>query len=619
MSCRTSCPCGSALYALLITISFTAVASAQITVGPNVQVSKANGGRAHFEVLVAADPEDSHHLLGCSIIEVQQPSTQPWHTIVYSSMDGGASWQPTLEVDRGFPGISDPACTFGIDNHAYFTTLLTGAGFPASPDSSRMAVYRSADAGRTWEPPVDLPFVDREYIVVDTTQSKYRGRIYINGNHSVRAYREGHAIQGSTFFRSLDGAQTFSYPYLIASAPRHHPPGQTQSSVLSDGTVVAAYLDVNGSEGIELTDRVKTANAAIHIVTSSDGEETFSPALIAQEVHACGGPPSLAADRSGGPFHDHLYLTWTDLRSGRCEVLWIKSSDKGKTWSRPFIVSDDLPAGPSERSPDPSFHMMSMVAVNKEGVIGVMWYDPRDGHDKDGYSVRFSASLDGGETFLPSVCVSEVPASYEVKKWQFWMQAEGGGDSEPNAGGGNFKGSFGVNPWPGHTTGMASSADGAFHPFWIDNRTGLTQVWTAIVTVQGRAFVNGAPELSNWQDLTPKLMLQFANAKFDAAKNIATIEAYLVNASKDPIRGPFKLRFISMQSEMGEVKLVGSANSLQRAGAVVNVDREIPNNRLEPGARTSAIRLHFAVTDPELKTIKPVIADFEVKVLGKRD
>jgi len=166
---------------------------------------------------------------------------------------------------------------------------------------------------------------------------------------------------------------------------------------------------------------------------------------------------------------------------------------------------------------------------------------------------------------------------------------------------------------------MASSADGAFHPFWVDNRTGLTQVWTATVTVQGRAFVNGSTEFSNWQDLTPKLVLQFANAKFDAAKNIATIEAYLVNASKDPIRGPFELRFISMQSEMGEVKLVGSANSLQRAGAVVNVDREIPNNRLEPGARTSAIRLHFAVTDPELKTIKPVIADFEVKVLGKRD
>src|SRR5437588_9648299 len=81
-------------------------ASAQITVGPNVHVSKSNAKRAHFEVLVAADPENPNHLLGCSIIEAKQPSAEMWHTIVYSSMDGGAIWNPTLEVDRGTLGNS---------------------------------------------------------------------------------------------------------------------------------------------------------------------------------------------------------------------------------------------------------------------------------------------------------------------------------------------------------------------------------------------------------------------------------------------------------------------------------------------------------------------------------
>jgi len=606
---------------VLLSLSFAVVASAQITVGPNVHVSKANGQRAHFEVLVAADPDNPNHLLGCSIIEAtKQPSTQGRHTIVYSSMDGGATWQPTLEVDRG-DFSTDPACTFGIDNQAYFTIGIIGAapGFPASAYANRLGVYRSLDAGRSWRPPVDLPWVDREFIAVDTTRSRYRGNVYINGNGSVRAARDGHAMMGSTFFRSFDGGQTFSYPYLIASAPSHHPPGQTQSSVLADGTIVAAYLDVNDSEGIGLTDRAKTADGAIHVVTSSDSEETFSRPTVAQEVHSCGGSvPSLAADRSGGPFQDHLYLTWTDLRSGRCEILLIKSSDKGKTWSQPIVVNDALPRGTNEERVDP-FHIMSVVAVNKEGVVGVMWYDPRDGRDKDGYSVRFSASVDGGETFLPSVRVSEVPASYEMKNWQFWMQAEGGGDSDADAARANLNGSFGVDLWPGHTTGMASTADGTFHPFWVDNRTGLTQVWTATVVVQGRALVNGASELSNWQDLTPKLVMQFANAKFDATKKIATIEAYLVNASKDPIRGPFKLRLLSLQTQMGEVRLIESANSYQGAGAIVNVDREIPNATLEAGARTDAIRLRFSVSDPQLKTIKPVIVEFEAKVLGKAD
>jgi hypothetical protein len=297
----------------------------------------------------------------------------------------------------------------------------------------------------------------------------------------------------------------------------------------------------------------------------------------------------------------------------------IKSSDKGKTWAHPIVVNDDLLHGPNERSPDPGNHMMSMVAVNKEGVVGVMWYDPRDAQDKDGYSVRFSASLDGGETFLPSVRVSEASASYELKNWQFWMQAEGGGNSEAGAAGPNFKGSFGVNLWPGHTTGLAASADGVFHPFWVDNRTGLTQVWTATAKVQGQAFVNGAAELANWQDLTQKLRLQFTNVKFDAVKNTATVEAYLVNTSNGPIRGPMKLRFLSLQSEMGDVKLIDSANACQRSGAIVNVDREIPTGKLEPGAQTGAIRLQFAVSDPRLQTIKPRIVKFEAKVLGKPD
>src|SRR5947207_8479053 len=105
---------------------FAVVVSAQISVGANVQVSRANAERDHYEVLVAADPDNPSHLLGCSMIEAKQPSTQGWtnNTIVYGSMDGGASWRPTLEVDQGVFGNSDPACTFGIDNHAYFTTLV---------------------------------------------------------------------------------------------------------------------------------------------------------------------------------------------------------------------------------------------------------------------------------------------------------------------------------------------------------------------------------------------------------------------------------------------------------------------------------------------------------------
>jgi hypothetical protein len=38
----------------------------RITVGHNVQVSKARGQAIHNEVLLAADPRNPAHLLGCS-------------------------------------------------------------------------------------------------------------------------------------------------------------------------------------------------------------------------------------------------------------------------------------------------------------------------------------------------------------------------------------------------------------------------------------------------------------------------------------------------------------------------------------------------------------------------
>ena len=599
------------LSVVLFGIFCTNLMFAQITVSPNVQVSSTNADRAHCEVMVAADPENPNHLLGCSIIEANQPSTQVWHTIAYRSIDGGSSWQPTLEIDRGFSGSSDPACTFGIDGRAYFAAVISERSVEGwwKYHTNRTAVYLSPDGGKTWQPPFDSPWVDREFISVDTSRSKYRGHIYMNGTGFARSAGQGPTIVGFAYFRSLDEGKTFSHPYLLAPAASRFFGGQTQSAVLSDGMVIAAFTE----QGIE------SSSAAINVVTSSDGGETFSHAVTVQsEVHLCGGAmPSLEADHSAGTFRNYLYLTWTDSRFGRCDVLMSRSSDKGKTWSQPVIVNDDPPSKLANRPAEPGDHMMSMVAVNTEGVVGVMWYDPYDSNDPYGYSVRFSASMDGGETFLPSVRVSDRLASYEASKWQLTAMSHGGGHSDPNDAGDNLRGTLTVNLWPGHTVGMASSADGTFHPLWVDNRTAITQVWTATIRVQGKAFPNGASELANLQDLTPKLMLQLSRPRFDAVRKIATVDAYLVNTSKSSIQGPMKLRFLSMSSQMGIVRLIGSANSLDGPGAILDIARQIPNETLDPGARTDAIHIEFSVPDPRLLPVAhPEVVQFEAKVLG---
>jgi hypothetical protein len=102
------------------------------------------------------------------------------------------------------------------------------------------------------------------------------------------------------------------------------------------------------------------------------------------------------------------------------------------------------------------------VAVNRDGVVGVLWYDTRDHRADFGWGVRFAASTDGAKNFRPSVRISEK-------------------DAEPGRGLGR-PGRFSSSG--GDTSGLAAEPDGAFRAAWIDNRTGVPQIWTTRISLR---------------------------------------------------------------------------------------------------------------------------------------
>jgi hypothetical protein len=102
---------------------------------------------------------------------------------------------------------------------------------------------------------------------------------------------------------------------------------------------------------------------------------------------------------------------------------------------------------------------MATVAVNNDGTVGVLWYDRREFPAGDGYRPRFAASRDGGAQWSTSVAVSTAPNAAAAQRGDGYM---------PNG---------------GDTAGLAAASDGRFHALWIDNRTGVQQVWTAVITV----------------------------------------------------------------------------------------------------------------------------------------
>ncbi|HEY2974629.1 MAG TPA: sialidase family protein [Pyrinomonadaceae bacterium] len=563
-----------------------------ITVGQNIQVSKSRRDQFHWEVLMAADPESPKNLLACSVVGNELSLPHKHSVVAYSSFDGGRSWQETLNIIAP-GGVVDPTCSFGRNGKAYMTALTYGIG--------GIPVFKSTNSGRTWSESLKLPRrgVDRPYFTVDNTGGKYGGRIFLNAMGLVPSLDNIQAsIYGIDLWRSSDDGETLFGPVRRAvTRPNHVLNPMGNGVVLSDGTFLAVTGEYNEAS---FNDQQKPNKAIgrLLVVSSKDGGETLLPAVTVSDwfpdsrLSTTGNlVPVMATDSSTGPFKDRLYVVWSDLRLGRAAVWISHSSNGGENWSTPLVVSD---------VPKTDEAFMPTIAVNSSGVVGVMWYDRRDSPDELGYWPRFSVSIDGGESFMPSVKISESPSSFQTSKLILvpWTFGAGSGRVTFNLGvdGRQFSG--------GDTSGLAASPDGVFHPLWVDNRTGIAQVWTAPVTVIASATQNGVAEPSGgMSDITDRVVLRFNEAIYDRSKHTITVDAYLENTSREAISGQIKLQLISLRSELGQVSVANSDNRIERAGAIWDFSQQVENGVLKAGARSRPKELAFLVSEESLANV----------------
>jgi hypothetical protein len=430
-------------------------------VGPNVLVSATHRTDTHYEVVAAAHPRDPSQLVIGSIIYPEGAAT--YGTVAYRSSDGGASWTPTLGV-TALNRTGDPAVAFGPDGTAFYVA----SSLPAAGER-RLLLFRSPNGGATWDGPFPLTYMDREYVTVDAGTGASRGRVYVNGNNRVPR-----TISDFVLFSSSDSGRTFHGPATRSAF------GSVQASVMgnavvaSDGTVIGVYVASQ-----------KSRAATIDAIRSVDGGMSLVPSATIDQYVAGGerkgvmlgnanAEPALAIDASKGSFNDRLYVVWPDRRSGHSQIRFSSSPDGGRTWSPSRVINDSAPS-------DTTDQFMPEVAVNRDGIVGVMWYDRRNHPDNLGWDVRFTVSADGGASFLPSVNVSERGTSFAPGTSRNRSSPRGGQSAERaqiDAGRDSFK--F----MGGDTAGLAADAAGVFHLVWIDNRTGTPQVWTAPVVVR---------------------------------------------------------------------------------------------------------------------------------------
>jgi hypothetical protein len=572
--------------------------SPQIIVDPNILVSR-DGDFPHFEYMVAANPLDASNLVGASM-GIPEPGGLI-ATMTYFSHDRGQTWKVGKFFDQdveaeGF-GSGDPQVAFGPNGTAYFAVLR---------GDSQLYFYRSRDGGRTWLKPVDLYTCDHEQIAVDTTASDFRGDIYLWGLHG----------DGLVFFRSNDDGRTFSQPVKLV-----HSSGvqTTQPVILLDGTLILPYIEWGASFG---------STRAFKFIASFDGGLSFSPQREVAIQHVpfakltvdlrqrmslnpadpntprLGGifdwpvTPQLAASPDSTRRNSSLYATWADTGQGNSRLLFSSSVDGGKSWTNPALVSPDVPRN--------VYQYQQMMAVNNAGIVGVEWFDTRRSAHQDSYDLYFTASMDGGKTFLPARCItsqSSLPASI-----QHFIPYVSALSRESDSNHLQFGLPFGQRVAGGDYIGLTTDANGVFHPLWPDSRSGPMQVWTTQIRVGKIALVDAVTVKNTPRIIDPKgLQFVLDPIRYDSSTGELVLPVRVINRTSHNLYAPLTVALKSIelaQPTLGDAgfvppQILNAANGKKDAGATFDYSAALGDRRLlEPGEVSEAVPWKLRMRDP---------------------
>lgn len=362
---------------------------------------------------------------------------------IYVSADGGASWQGNdtctgepVAFHGGDPGIV-------IDRNGTF--ILTRIGRP--PFIGLYSHY-SNDHGQTWSSQKAISTDDLERATLasdDVPGNDFYGRTYAVWIKFAFPFPLMMAFTD-------DGGQTWSTPQQVNNPANRSAGGDV--AITRDGTVYACWAGVAESSPFR---EILAGFAA-----STDGGTTWNVTENAFPMYGItgiltnkanirvNGLPSMAVDTTNGPRSGWIYIVTgeKDLAPAGSDpdIILHRSADGGTTWSQAIRVNqDELNNGKTQYFPT--------VHVDPYGVVNVIFYDDRT-TTNDSCGVFLARSEDGGDTWT----------EYEISDHHF----------KPLPIGGLGQGYQGDNI-------DITSTKTKLWPVWMDNSTGIYQVWTAPV------------------------------------------------------------------------------------------------------------------------------------------
>lgn len=560
----------------------------RILVGPNVRVSRSSND-PRVELMIAANPTNAKNLIATSIVS----SAHVDNCAVYASLDAGNTWTETIPAGLPMEGSGDPTVAFGTDGAAYFSAL--GRVTVDGRHAFSALLFRSEDGGLTWRKSAVIgagEAPDREQLAPDPRRD-HAGDFLVSA--MLRNWR-------LALFRSRDGGQSFTAPTIVTQGAAGSGVQGLKPIILSDGTIVMGFRRFQAAP---LGER-NPAGEEILATISRDGGHTFStPQRIASYTMHAGyrfgsqhQSIEVEVDATSGRFRDHVYLVWSDAVGDHYRVRFSRSTDRGATWSAPRALDNGVPA---------SEQIRPAIAVNKDGVVGVSWFDSRvadGGRGPMGYDEFFAASFDGASTFQPGARVSRVtstlhPPGNAVLKPTIDSMRRPSASGELGLAMSETDDRF---PDSGDYQGLTADASGDFHPFWSDTRTGSSQAWTATIKV-GDVPMPAAIHTAA-TSTSPLVNMEYVldPARVDRAAGVEEIPVRLRNSSDAAVCGSLIVQIRSITADHGVTgvpQILNSGNGLSDNGAEIDYSRSLGDFPcLDPGAVTDAVVWKVKIPDP---------------------
>lgn len=502
--------------ALVVSLAFCALlavrasASAPAILYSPDAVVDADPSLNYAEPAIAADPTKASALVAA----VESGTFNGVN--VYASDNGGYDWQPASLFLTGVRLVGDVQLAAG-PRSLYFASL----GYESGITRPGIQFFTSTTHGDTF---AHTAFVhswhsyDHEQLSVDTGANRFRGRIYMSALYSVKVKPQVNAC-GLVW---SDNGRTFHGPVPVVRGWCFN----SRPITLANGNVLFPYL--YATKLGQLSERIEVA-------VSRDGGRSFGPPHEVGTYTGLAPGAFIARLRAGklnfdgdpvpqfASYGNTVYAVWSDMATGTDRLLLSRSSDGGIHWSPPRAIV------PPPDAADAQYQVA--IDVNARGEVGLAFLRERVASRT--VCEMFTASTDGAKTFLPPVAIESTPAHLDA------MQNSGYGASMDR-----FDGTVLVGfvtpgsrfPSGGDYVGTAVDSSGAFHPIWIDARTGSDQAWTATVRIAAPPAI---PKSIRSANVSNTVDLEFGAGSWDAATKTFSVPVRLRNIGTHPLYPPF--------------------------------------------------------------------------------